>query len=164
MARIPTLGPRGEGWFLLQVLLLLAISVATWQAPGPGAGTDTVAVAAGRALGAFVGLAALALVGLGIAFLQRGQALSALPRPLETGSLVAAGPYRLVRHPIYSGLILGALGIALVRMSVVVAVLAIALAVVLDLKRRREEAWLVGRYPGYAAYMTRTRAFVPFLY
>lgn len=164
MPRIPTLGPRGEGWFLLQLALLLGIAIAAWQAPGQGAGIDTAAVAAGRALGAFVGLAALALVGLGIAYLQGGQALSALPRPLATGALVAAGPYRLIRHPIYSGLILGAVGIALVRMSLVVAVLAVALAVVLDLKRRREEAWLLGRYADYAAYMARTRALVPFVY
>ena len=38
------------------------------------------------------------------------------------------------------------------------------LALVLDLKRRREEVWLLERYPGYAAYRARTRALVPFLY
>jgi protein-S-isoprenylcysteine O-methyltransferase Ste14 len=35
---------------------------------------------------------------------------------------------------------------------------------VLDIKRRREEAWLVERYPGYTAYLARTKALLPFLY
>jgi protein-S-isoprenylcysteine O-methyltransferase Ste14 len=43
-------------------------------------------------------------------------------------------------------------------------VLALGLAAVLDLKARREEAWLVVRYPGYAAYARRTRRFLPGLY
>lgn len=38
------------------------------------------------------------------------------------------------------------------------------LAIVLDLKRRREEAWLAARYPGYGAYRARTKALIPFLY
>lgn len=41
---------------------------------------------------------------------------------------------------------------------------AFLLAVVLVLKSRAEEHWLVGRYPGYAAYRLRTRRFVPFVW
>ena len=36
--------------------------------------------------------------------------------------------------------------------------------VLLDLKARREEAWLSERFEGYAAYMRRTRRFIPGLY
>jgi protein-S-isoprenylcysteine O-methyltransferase Ste14 len=38
------------------------------------------------------------------------------------------------------------------------------LAVWMDLKARREEAWLLARYPGYAAYRARSRRFVPRIY
>ena len=50
------------------------------------------------------------LVVLGIGELQRGQAMTPLPRPRDDGRLVESGVYRLVRHPIYGGLIVGAVG------------------------------------------------------
>lgn len=142
---------------------MLAIPVAAWIASVRDI-VETPEIALARDVGAGALLAGLAVVVVSIWFLQRAQALSALPRPLETGSLVHAGPYRLIRHPIYSGLILACLGVALIRVSVVVAILTLALAVVLDLKRRREEAWLLERYPDYGAYRTRTKALVPFVY
>jgi len=39
------------------------------------------------------------------------------------------------------------------------------LAVLIDLKARREETWLIERFPDYALYRARTpRRFVPWLY
>jgi protein-S-isoprenylcysteine O-methyltransferase Ste14 len=39
------------------------------------------------------------------------------------------------------------------------------LAVLFDLKARREKAWLIERFPEYAAYLALTpRRFVPWLY
>ena len=38
------------------------------------------------------------------------------------------------------------------------------LAVVLDLKSRREEIWLRERFPEYKAYAARTRKFIPGIY
>ena len=163
MSRIPTLGPRGEGWLLLQVVFMVAIPVAAWQvslAPID----ESPEIRLGRQVGGLILIGALALIFGSSAFLRGRNAFSALPRPIETGSLVEAGPYRLIRHPIYSGLILAGIAIALIRVSPLVAMLTLALAVVLDLKRRREEAWLTERYPGYGAYRERTKALVPFLY
>jgi protein-S-isoprenylcysteine O-methyltransferase Ste14 len=77
---------------------------------------------------------------------------------------VERGPYRLVRHPIYTGLILGAVGLAVITPWPGTFIATGLLTVVLDLKRRREEVWLRDRYPGYAAYQARTRALIPFLY
>ena len=96
--------------------------------------------------------------------MRQGRAFTALPRPLETGSLVESGPYRFIRHPIYAGLVVAGVGVAILRLSPIVAVLTALLFVVLDLKRRREEAWLVDRYGEYAAYRRRSRALIPFLY
>lgn len=163
MSRIPTLGPRGEGWVLLQAVLLIAILLAAWYSSTIPI-VETPAIALGREVGAVSLLAALGLIGLSMAFLRGGQALSALPRPLATGSLVAAGPYRFIRHPIYSGLILAGIAVALIRVSLLVALLTLALAIVLDLKRRREEAWLLDRYSDYTAYRAHTKALVPLLY
>ena len=72
--------------------------------------------------------------------------------------------YALVRHPIYGGLIAAAVGWASISASLLALLLAVLLAVFLDLKSRREEAWLMDHYAGYPAYLGRTRRFFPYLY
>ncbi|OOG59432.1 isoprenylcysteine carboxylmethyltransferase family protein [Rhodanobacter sp. C03] len=76
--------------------------------------------------------------------------------------LIEAGPYRYVRHPIYSGLLLAFLGTA-VMIGEWRALLAVAIvAVSFWRKLRLEERWL-GEYFGdaYADYMRRVKALVP---
>ncbi len=163
MSRIPTLGPRGEGWFALQAVTMVLILVAARWAPElqPSDGAEATAMS----LIGWVALAAgLAVLGASLWLLQRAEALTALPRPIEGSSMVASGPYRFIRHPIYAGLILAAIGVGLFRYSPLTVGLAAVLFAILDVKRRREEAWLAERYPGYDSYRARTRALVPFVY
>ena len=161
MSRLPTLGPRGEGWVVIQGVLFAAIALAgaaltgTW--PGPWTGIATSAGWVFVALGA-------TLAGAGLAGLRGGDALTAVPHPRDEASLVETGAFRLVRHPIYGGLILGAAGWALLRASPAALLGAAILLVFFDLKRRREEAWLATRYHGYAAYRARTRRLIPWIY
>ena len=118
-----------------------------------------------RLVGVVFGIALIAcgivLVARGIADL--GDAMTPLPRPREDGALVETGAYALVRHPIYGGLILGAIGWAIVQASIGAVILAAALAAFLRLKSSREERWLEMRYPDYAAYRARTRRFMPWI-
>ena len=109
-------------------------------------------------------LLGFAVVIAGSIELRRAEAFTVLPNPRAEGKLVETGPYRYIRNPIYAGLILASLGWAVMRVSVLAVLAAVLLAVVLDLKRRREEGWLVERFPGYRAYRERTKAFVPFVY
>jgi protein-S-isoprenylcysteine O-methyltransferase Ste14 len=92
------------------------------------------------------------------------EALTPLPHPRAGASLVDTGSYRLVRHPIYGGIVLGAAGYGLVTASPLALVGAAALLGFFRLKSGREEMWLEQRYPGYPAYRTRTRRMIPFLY
>jgi protein-S-isoprenylcysteine O-methyltransferase Ste14 len=111
--------------------------------------------------------AVLFVVGLWVAYRgigALGPNLSALPAPMEAGELVVSGIYRRVRHPIYAGVVAVALGWAFFVVSPAALVVAIVLAGWLDLKSRREEAWLLARYPGYDAYRAGTARFVPGLY
>lgn len=158
---LPDLGPRGEGWVLGQFLLLGLLGVAGL----PGIANVTPrGLLDGGALA--VGVAALGVAGWVVlaAFRDLGRNLTALPRPRDDSTLVETGIYAGIRHPIYSGLILAALGWSAVTRSLAAMALAILLAIYLDLKSRREEAWLDDRYPAYAAYRERTRRFIPRVY
>lgn len=159
--KVPALGPRGEGWVVLQVACLALVAAGALVFPGFAPGGDRGDM---RLLGDVLIVAGLALVVWAVATLQQANAFTALPHPRADGTLVETGPYRFLRHPIYSGLILAAIGGSISRESVAAALAALALAIVLDLKRRREELWLAERYPGFAAYRARTHALVPYLY
>jgi protein-S-isoprenylcysteine O-methyltransferase Ste14 len=93
-----------------------------------------------------------------------GSAMTPLPRPREGAQLVDSGAYRLVRHPVYGGIVLAALGWGLAAASPAAIVLAVGLLAFFRLKSAREEAWLAEAYPGYDTYRTRTRRMIPFLY
>jgi len=76
--------------------------------------------------------------------------------------LIVRGPYRLVRHPIYSGLLLAFLGSAL-ALGEVRGLLAFAMvAASFWFKLRLEERWMREQFGGaYADYMRRVKALVP---
>ena len=159
MAELPSLGPRGEGWVVLQIVLLAVVIIAGLASDG--AWTGPLA-----SLTSPLGLALLLAGGLlaGRGILDLGRNLTPVPRPREDARLVDTGAYALVRHPLYGGLVLGALGWSLLVASPLSLLLVAVLAIVLDLKSRREEAWLRERYPGYPAYAARTRRLIPWLY
>jgi protein-S-isoprenylcysteine O-methyltransferase Ste14 len=119
----------------------------------------TVESAAGAVLMAAGGL--LAVLGV----LHLGRSLTPLPHPRDGAELVEGGVYRLVRHPIYGGLVIGSLGYGLVVQAVATAVVgSLVLLGFFRLKSAREEVWLEQRYSGYSAYRARTRRMLPFLY
>lgn len=161
--RIPSLGPRGEGWVALQGVCFALIVAAVAAGQGE-VEVDATALGTRQLIGYVTGTAAAVLIGSGIAELRRKRALSALPYPVPDAELAERGAYRFVRHPIYSGLILGAFGLAVITPWVGTFAATALLAIVLDLKRRREETWLAEGYPEYAAYRSRTKALVPFIY
>jgi protein-S-isoprenylcysteine O-methyltransferase Ste14 len=156
--RLPDLGRRGEGWVVLQAVLLLVIFVAGFLGPQ----WDGALRAVGVALGLVLMVVGFGLVAGGILALRRQ--LTPLPRPVPGGRLIEDGVFGLVRHPIYGGGILAAIGWGLVMASLPALVGAVALAVFADLKSRREEAWLAEQFEDYAAYSSRTRRLIPWIY
>jgi protein-S-isoprenylcysteine O-methyltransferase Ste14 len=155
---LPSLGPRGEGWFLLQLVLFAAIAAAGLAGPAWSGWPETAGLVVGCAL--VLGGATLAVRGV----VDLRENLTPFPRPLPDARLVESGAYSLVRHPIYGGLILGALGWGLVTASPAALLGAIVLLGFFDLKSRREERWLADQFAEYPAYRTRTRRLLPWLY
>ena len=159
MSRLPSLGPRGEGWVVLQGVLLVAIALCGLLPPAwNGTMARIVSGVAGAALLAVGGALAVA----GMRDLRAN--LTPLPHPRDGATLIETGVYALVRHPIYGGLVIAAAGWGLLIASVPALVLAAVLLAFFDLKSHREEAWLEASYPGYPAYRRRTRRLIPFLY
>lgn len=132
-------------------LVLLALALVL---PPAGALPDGL-----RILAFPLALAGGTLIGLGAAAL--GSSLTILPRPPARGQFVRRGIYRVLRHPIYAGVILLVLAWACWRTSLLHAGLAFAIAAFFGAKARREEQWLLERFPAYAAYRRAVGAFVP---
>lgn len=151
-------GSRGEWWVIAQFTLGPLVALTTWVTRAGGDSASIVSVGAGLALAA---LAAVFLLG---GIISLGRNLTALPRPIDNGELVESGLYRVVRHPIYAGVILGALAWALVCGSLIGVGLSVGVFVFFDLKSRREEAWLLERYAGYALYRQRVKKLLPLIY
>ena len=101
----------------------------------------------------------LAIVILSI--FKLGQSLTASPIPREDGKLITDGLYKKIRHPIYSGLILTTLGLALESASVGKLFFVAGLIVLFNFKAKWEESLLLVRYPEYREYMSTTGRFVP---
>ena len=93
-----------------------------------------------------------------------GPNLTPFPHPRDNNSLVETGVYGLVRHPIYSGIILGAIGWAGLFASTLTLIYALILFLFFDLKSRQEEKWLANKHPHYRAYQQRVRKLLPFIY
>ena len=157
MTRLPSLGPRGEGWVAMQGALLVACAAAGWLGPAWDGGPRILTSIAGAVLSA---------TGLWLAV--RGSrdlrdALTPLPYPRDGGELVETGVYARVRHPIYGGLVTAAFGWGLLTASPPAIAAAVVLLAFFELKSRREEAWLEQRFAGYAAYRERTRRLIPWV-
>ena len=153
-------GTHGEWYVVAQFILLGLVLVAPWLSPGSGWPAPWSRLAQG--VGILLMLAGGALAGAGM--LGLGRNLSPLPHPKDHAALVETGIYGLVRHPIYSGLIAGCLGWALLHNSGLTLLLAAAAFVFFDVKARREERALAERFPNYRAYQQRVRRFIPFIY
>jgi protein-S-isoprenylcysteine O-methyltransferase Ste14 len=150
-------GTRGEWYVVVQAVLFVLVAfgprhlgeAVVWPWPVTMVGLLLVTEGAGLLLAAL---------------LKLGRNLTPLPFPKDGGALVRTGAYRFVRHPIYSGGLALAFGWALCVHGVLTLVYAAALFVLFDVKSRREERWLVEKFPAYRDYQGRVRRLIPFMY
>ena len=138
-------------WVAVQMILLLMLIAVPGEAlPLP---------AAFRALGAAMALIAGGL-GLSAAYELKGY-FSAAPNPRVDASLRVNGPYKYVRHPMYSSVILFAAGYSLIYPSWSKFVLVGTIVIFFFVKSRYEERLLLDKFPEYSRYRQKVGAFVP---
>ena len=147
--------------FFALVILALQVAVkshALPNAPPHALNTDT--------LMGLIGFVCSAL-GIGLAILGRAHLGRNHGTPMSNKAsfeLVTTGPYALVRHPIYGGILLAVLGSA-VGQSVFWLLPLIVYGPVFIRSARREERHLSEQFPeSYRAYEKRTNMLLPFVF
>jgi len=133
---------------LLLALLVLLPSASDWSMP------EWLALASN--VGSVAGIALMVVAAV---LLRRG--LTAVPLPNAHARLRTGGPYRYVRHPVYSGLLLFTSALVVSSRSWKVVVVGASLVVVINVKARWEERRLLRHFPDYGDYARRTSRFVP---
>jgi len=146
---------RGGGWVVGQFLLFACLLVLSILHSGTGP-------AAWRAAGVLVLVVAVAVAVAGVTALGRN--LTPFPKPADHAKLIQHGIYAKIRHPLYSAVILGGFGWALLWLSWPALLAAVALLPFFHAKSCREEGFLRQKFPGYREYETRTRRFIPLVY
>jgi protein-S-isoprenylcysteine O-methyltransferase Ste14 len=144
------------GWLFVAVQIVLLVALVL--VPTGDAWPMPVWLAAVVAALVAAGLVVVVVGGLGL-----GRALTPTPVPNGRGALRTSGPYRFVRHPIYTGVLAAVVGLAIGTRSWLGLALGVVTVAFFSVKARWEEARLVEVYPGYRDYAARTPRFVPFL-
>jgi protein-S-isoprenylcysteine O-methyltransferase Ste14 len=143
-----------------QLILVFAL----FSFPGLGYGWLGLQVVP-RSEALFVSGAALLLVGIGFAIWARvhlGQYWSGHVTLKPGHRLIRSGPYAIVRHPIYTGILLAMVGTA-IAVDRYQAVLALIIATEAFVRKLRlEERWLTEEFGAeYEAYRRDVKALVP---
>lgn len=93
-----------------------------------------------------------------------GSNWSGVPALKKGHELVTTGPYSAVRHPIYTGIMLGMVGSTLVMGTVGSIGVVFLAALVVAVRIRQEEGLMVSRFgDAYEDYRKRTKTIVPWL-
>ncbi len=107
----------------------------------------------------------LASIALGVwAMASMKFKVSAFPEVSEKNNkLVIVGPYKYIRHPMYTSVLLATFSWVLIRLDFISLFLWFLLLVDLILKSRYEEKLLIEKFSGYPNYKSKTKRFIPFL-
>lgn len=90
--------------------------------------------------------------------------VSVLPDVRGEQQLITSGPYRFIRHPMYTAVLTLCLAAVYNRLNPVTVLLWVELLIVLMIKLRYEERQLVQKFKPYKQYMHRTKRLLPLVW
>ncbi|MBI5540170.1 MAG: DUF1295 domain-containing protein [Bacteroidia bacterium] len=112
---------------------------------------------------ASLSISIIGLIIMFFAFIQLNKNLTPFPTPIESGTLIQAGLYKYIRHPIYTGIIIFSIFFGIFNESIWNISISIALYILFYFKSKYEESLLKKQYKDYDNYMLKTGRFFPFL-
>lgn len=105
-------------------------------------------------------LAALLMIWARITFGLRSFHASAAP---TVGGLVTTGPYHYVRHPIYASILYFIWTAIATHFSAIELGLGVVITIGLAIRMLAEERLIIGKYPEYGAYASKTKRIIPYI-
>jgi protein-S-isoprenylcysteine O-methyltransferase len=160
----PTAADRGSTKLIGVAFLLgsLALGVA------PGLNALGIGTLGSEAIVGWIGIAVM-VSGLALRVWSQaalGRYYTTTLRHAEDQPILASGPYRLVRHPGYAGLLLAWAGAGMATVNWAVAsALVLLMVVAYGYRITAEEAMLLGAFGGrYQEYVARTWRLIPYVY
>ena len=179
MQPLAAIGLTWFAWVVSWALAAVWVNRTVGKAPGRAEVQSRLTVAAGAALlfwdykdspgiAETVGWLLLGVVIAGLAFawwarVHLGRLWSGRVTRKEGHRVVDTGPYALVRHPIYTGVILSALATGIAETRILALLGAVVIAIGFSLRARLEERFLAAELgPAYEAYAKRVPMLIPF--
>lgn len=104
------------------------------------------------------------LLALWAILVMRKSRLRINPIPSPDAILITDGPYRYIRHPMYTAIIVGCTGLLLSHFTWLRLLLTLALIVVLLVKLSWEEKMLKHKFTVYQDYSKQSKKLIPFIY
>jgi protein-S-isoprenylcysteine O-methyltransferase Ste14 len=97
-------------------------------------------------------------------FSMRLHNFSVFPKPKQGSLLITSGPYKFIRHPTYTAVLLFCFSLLNSRFDMYTTIAFAVLLVDLLLKLRYEEMLLIQRFPEYGEYIKNSYRLIPFIY
>ena len=142
---------KSDAYATVQSGLLVVFNAIFFLLPGPLLFASVVLFR----LGTIACAAGLLMLIVSLVTLRR--VIQVAPAPKAGGHLVSAGIYRVLRHPIYTAMVVLVTGLCLRKPTLLTIATGAVVVAFLCVKARFEESLLLARYPDYEGYRARTR-------
>jgi len=103
-------------------------------------------------------------LGLWAIYVMRIGNFNITPEPVKNGELRVIGPYQLIRHPMYTSILLFALPELVNYFNWWRFLLFLLLIISLIVKLSYEESRLLIEFPGYTDYRRKTKRLIPYIF